>query len=53
MNYVYLAETEVFSRYVSDYWAEDERTAFAVWIAEHYDAGDIIPGPGGCRKVRW
>ena len=48
-----IAETEVFSRYVSDYWTEDERAAFAVWIAEHYDTGDIIPGSGGCRKVRW
>ena len=45
-----IAETEVFSRYVSDYWTEDERAAFAVWIAEHYDTGDIIPGSGGCRK---
>lgn len=48
-----IAETEVFNRYVSDYWTEDERAAFAVWIAEHYDTGDIIPGSGGCRKVRW
>ncbi|MBS0497189.1 MAG: type II toxin-antitoxin system RelE/ParE family toxin [Proteobacteria bacterium] len=48
-----IAETEVFSRYISDYWTEDERAAFAVWIAEHYDTGDIIPGSGGCRKVRW
>ena len=48
-----IAKTEVFSRYVSDYWIEDERAAFAVWIAEHYDTGDIIPGSGGCRKVRW
>ncbi len=48
-----IAETEIFSRYVRDYWTEDERAAFAVWIAEHHDAGEIIPGSGGCRKVRW
>ena len=29
-----VAETEVFSRYAIDYWTEDEREAFAVWIAE-------------------
>lgn len=48
-----VAETEIFSRYVADYWAEDERNAFVAWIAEHPDAGDVIPGSGGCRKVRW
>lgn len=48
-----IAETEIFSRYVRDYWTEDERAVFAVWIAEHHDAGEIIPGSGGCRKVRW
>lgn len=32
---------------------KEERAAFAVWIAEHYDTGDIVPGSGGCRKVRW
>lgn len=47
-----VAETEIFSRYVSDYWTEEERGAFAVWIAEHYDAGDVVRGSGGCRKVR-
>lgn len=48
-----IAESEVFSRYVTDYWTEEERGEFAVWIAEHHDAGDVIPGSGGCRKVRW
>ena len=48
-----VAETEIFSRYVSDYWTEEERTTFAIWIAEHHDTGDIIPGSGGYRKVRW
>lgn len=22
-------------------------------LADHPDAGDVIPGSGGCRKVRW
>ncbi len=48
-----VAETEIFSRYVSDYWSEEERGEFAAWIAEHYDAGDVVRGSGGCRKVRW
>ena len=48
-----IAETEIFSKYVTDYWSEDERGNFATWIAEHYDSGDVVPGSGGCRKVRW
>ena len=28
-----VAESEILSRYVSDYWMEDEREAFSVWIA--------------------
>ncbi len=48
-----IAESQVFSRYVSAYWPEEERAAFTVWIAEHFDAGDIVRGSGGCRKVRW
>jgi len=23
------------------------------WLAAHPDYGDVIPGSGGCRKVRW
>ena len=45
-----IAETEVFSRYVSDYWTEEERAAFAVWIAEHFDMGDIIQDQAAAEK---
>ncbi|MGC2164784.1 MAG: type II toxin-antitoxin system RelE/ParE family toxin [Gallionella sp.] len=48
-----IAETEIFSRYVTDYWTEEEPGEFAAWIAEHYDTGDVVRGSGGCRKVRW
>jgi hypothetical protein len=34
-------------------WTEDERAAFCVWIANHPEAGDVVPQSGGCRKVRW
>lgn len=46
-------ETPTFSRLADEYWSEAEREEFAVWIASHPDAGDVIPGSGGCRKVRW
>ena len=35
------------------YWTEDERGAFAAYIAEHHTAGDVVPESGGIRKVRW
>lgn len=46
-------ETPTFSRLCADYWTEDERGAFAAWIAAHPEVGDVVPGAGGCRKVRW
>ena len=46
-------ETQHFSRLASDYWTEDDRGSFATWLAAHPEAGDVIPGSGGCRKVRW
>jgi hypothetical protein len=46
-------ETPSFSRLAADYWTEEERGEFAAWIAQRPDAGDVIPGSGGCRKVRW
>ena len=46
-------ETPIFSKLCLDYWTEDERGAFAAWIAANPESGDVIPGSGGCRKVRW
>ena len=33
--------------------SEGERLAFFSWIATEPDAGAVIAGSGGCRKVRW
>lgn len=46
-------ETPIFSSDAEEKWHEDERQEFAVWIAANPLAGDVIPGSGGCRKVRW
>ena len=32
---------------------EDERIAIVTWIAAHPDAGKVIEGTGGARKVRF
>jgi hypothetical protein len=46
-------ETPTFSRLAADYWTEDERGAFAAFIASHPETGNVVPGSGGLRKVRW
>jgi len=48
-----VAETEVFQRYASALWSDEERVSFVDWIAANPKVGDVIPGSGGCRKVRW
>jgi hypothetical protein len=48
-----VAETDVFQRYALSVWTDEERSAFVNWIAENPLSGDVIPGSGGCRKVRW
>lgn len=46
-------ETAEFSAYAAKVWNDAEREAFVDWIEENPEAGDVVPGSGGCRKVRW
>lgn len=46
-------ETPIFLRYAAKVWDDAEREAFITWLAEHPDAGDVVPSTGGLRKVRW
>jgi len=48
-----VTETPIFLRYANEVWSETERLEFINWIAANPNAGDVIPGSGGCRKVRW
>ena len=48
-----VAETDVFIRYAQNVWSTEERDAFVIWIASNPLAGDVIPGTGGLRKVRY
>ena len=43
----------IFQRYAADVWSDDEREAFINWLAEDPLVGDVVPGSGGVRKVRW
>ena len=46
-------ETPLFQKQWTLYWTEDERGAFAAYISEQPDAGDVVPSSGGLRKVLW
>ena len=48
-----VVETLLFQRQWPLYWTEEERGEFASFIAEHPAIGDVVPGSGGIRKVRW
>lgn len=53
LMFLTIVETPLFSKLWPDYWTELERGEFAAWLANHSDAGDVIPGSDGCRKLRW
>jgi hypothetical protein len=46
-------EAPAFSRHVADYLEDDAYRAFQVSLAENPLVGDVMPGTGGFRKVRW
>ena len=48
-----VVETSLFRPQWPLYWTEEERGAFAAFIAERPTAGDVVPDSGGIRKVRW
>jgi hypothetical protein len=48
-----VVETPLYLRYAAAVWNEDEQSEFVDWITENPESGDVIPGTGGLRKVRW
>jgi hypothetical protein len=48
-----VVETLLFQKQWPMYWSEEERGEFAVFLAANPEAGDVVPGSGGIRKVRW
>lgn len=50
---VTVVETTLFLRHAAGIWSDDDRAAFVDFIASNPETGDIIPGTGGVRKVRW
>ena len=48
-----IVETSVFTRQVADLLTDDEYRGLQMMLAARPDAGAIIPGSGGLRKIRW
>jgi len=50
---IVIVETASFTRSSSSFWDGEDIDAFKNYIATNYEDGDIIPGTGGIRKIRW
>jgi mRNA-degrading endonuclease RelE of RelBE toxin-antitoxin system len=50
---VELVETPIFTRQVVDQLSDDEYRALQWHLLVRPDTGDLIPGSGGLRKLRW
>ncbi|MHC1725368.1 MAG: transcriptional regulator [Syntrophobacteraceae bacterium] len=46
-------ESSIFQREVSNYLDDDEYATLQAFLVVHPEAGDVIPGAGGVRKLRW
>lgn len=46
-------ETSLFTKLIYDYLSEDEYLGLQVYLLRFPDSGNIIPGSGGVRKLRW
>jgi mRNA-degrading endonuclease RelE of RelBE toxin-antitoxin system len=46
-------ETPLFSRLLSDYLTDENYRELQSVLLENPELGDVMPGTGGFRKVRW
>jgi hypothetical protein len=50
---VTFVETKLFTKLVQEYLSDDEYAALQQSLIANPEAGDVIPGSGGVRKLRW
>jgi len=48
-----IIETPVFTKQLSSALSDEEYRLFQATLLDRPDAGKIIPGGGGLRKIRW
>ena len=53
MTAVIFVETSLFSRQITDAMDSEQYRAMQAALIERPDAGAVIPGGGGLRKLRW
>ena len=53
MGMLTFVETRLFSRLVDEYLGNEGLLALQVYLQQQPDAGDLVRGSGGVRKVRW
>lgn len=46
-------ETQTFTKILSDYLLDDGYRGLQIYLLQKPDAGAIVRGSGGIRKVRW
>lgn len=46
-------EAPPFTRYLPDYFTDEEYRSLQHLLAQNPDLGDLMPGTGGFRKLRW
>lgn len=46
-------ETPTFTKRLLQLMEDEDYAALQRWLADHPDAGDVIRGSGGMRKIRW
>ena len=46
-------ETRLFTRLVQEYLGDDEYRELQGFLMGNPETGDIVPGSGGVRKLRW
>src|SRR5262249_1631238 len=50
---VAVVHVENFTRLAAHIWTAEEHEAFVDFIALNADSGEVIPGLGAMRKIRW
>lgn len=46
-------ETSIFTKYITEYLSDDEYLGLQKFLLKYPEAGKIIRGTGGVRKLRW
>jgi len=53
INSIVIIETPIFTKQILSAFSEEEYRLFQAALLERPDAGKVIPGSAGLRKLRW